>query len=120
MKRMRWLLEGILLVFLAGLVGQPLWSQQRRPLPGQPPGGRIPPVISGETTPPPPPSISRKMLRASYEQLQKDVAELADLAVALKEEINQTNEDVMPLSAVKKAEEIEKLAKKVQGRIKNL
>ena len=120
MKRMRWLLAGIFLVVLAGMMWQPLWSQQRRQLPGQPPGGRVPPIISGETTPPPPPTISRKMLRASFEQLQKDVGELAELALALKEEIGQANEDVLPLSGVKKAEEIEKLAKKIQGRIKNL
>ena len=119
MKRARWSLAGVLLVVLAGMVGHPLWSQQRRQ-PGQPPSGRVPPVISGETTPPSPPKISRKMLRASFEQLQKDVGELAELAVALKEEIGQVNEDVLPLSGVKKAEEIEKLAKKIQGRIKNL
>ena len=116
MTRTNWLRAGILLAVLAGMVGQPLWSQQRR----QRPGSRIPPVTSEETVSPTPPSISRRMLRSSYEQLQKDVAELAELALALKEEISQANEDVLPLSGVKKAEDIEKLAKKIQGRIKNL
>jgi len=60
------------------------------------------------------------MLRASFEELQKEVAQLAEMTDALQEEINQSNEDVFPLSAVKKAEDIEKLAKKIQGRIKNL
>ena len=60
------------------------------------------------------------MLQASYEQLQKDVEQLVELANALKEEISKANEDVLPVSGIKKAEEIEKLAKKIQGRIKNL
>lgn len=120
MKQALWFCLLVVLFGWIALAEEAAWSQQRRQLPGQPPAGRIPPVISGETTPPPPPSISRKMLRASFEQLQKEVAELAELAAALKEEINQANEDVMPLSSVKKAEEIEKLAKKIQGRIKNL
>ena len=116
MTRTDWMRAGILLAVLAGMVGQPLWSQQHRPRPGS----RVPPATSEETVSPTPPSISRRMLRSSYEQLQKDVAELAELALALKEEINQASEDVLPLSGVKKAEEIEKLAKKIQGRIKNL
>lgn len=120
MKQAFWFYLPVVLVGLMTLTLETAWSQQRRPLPGQPPSGRVPPVISGETTPPPPPSVSRKMLRASFEQLQKDVAELAELGLALKEEISQANEDVLPLSGVKKAEEIEKLAKKIQGRIKNL
>ena len=120
MRRTNWLQAGILLAVLAGMVGEPLWSQQGRQRPGQPPGGRVTPVPPEETVSPPPPSISRRMLKSSYEQLQKDVAQLAELALALKEEIGQANEDVLPLSGVRKAEEIEKLAKKIQGRIKNL
>ena len=120
MEQGRWFCRAIVLAGVITLTMAVAWSQQRRQLPGQPPGGRVPPIISGETTPPAPPTISRKMLRASFEQLQKDVAELAELALALKEEISQANEDVLPLSGVKKAEEIEKLAKKIQGRIKNL
>jgi len=39
----------------------------------------------------------------------------------LKEEVTNTDdEDVLSLSGVKKAEEIEKLAKKIQSRMKNL
>jgi hypothetical protein len=60
------------------------------------------------------------MLRASFEQLQKDIDQLLDLATSLKEEVAKADEDTLPLSGVKKAEDIEKLAKKIQGRMKNL
>ena len=113
MTRTNWVRAGILLAVLAAMVGQPLWSQQRR----QRPDNRVPPITPSA---PSSPSVSQRMLRASYEQLQKDVAELEQLALALKEEISQANEDVLPLSAMKKAKEVEKLAKKIQGRIKHL
>jgi len=118
MKRSHWFRTGLLLALLAAMLGEPLWSQlprQRRPS-----GNRLPPFGSQEPIPPSRPSITRRMLRASFEELQKEVAQLAEMSTALQEEINQANEDVLPLSAVKKAEEIEKLAKKIQGRIKNL
>ncbi|MGH9783893.1 MAG: hypothetical protein ACRD88_06865 [Terriglobia bacterium] len=118
MKRSRWFQMGFLLALLVTMLGEPLWPQlppQRRP-----PGNRLPPFGTQEPVPPNRPSITRRMLRASFEQLQKEVAELAEMSAALQEEVNQSNEDVFPLSAVKKAEEIEKLAKKIQGRIKNL
>jgi len=118
MKRRRWFQMGFLLALLVTMLGEPLWPQfppQRRR-----PGSRLPTIGSQEPTPPSRPSITRRMLRASFEELQKEVAQLAEMTDALQEEINQSNEDVFPLSAVKKAEDIEKLAKKIQGRIKNL
>jgi len=105
---------GIVLATFLALSGQAGWAQQRRP-------SRQPPVASDEPTPVPERTLSRKMLKASYEQLQKDVQRLSDLANELKDEVGKTDEeDVLSLSGVKKAEEIEKLAKKIQGRMKNL
>ena len=114
MKRTDWLRTGILLAVLGGAAGQPVWPQRRQPLP------RIPRMESEEPVRPTHPSTNRKMLRASFEQLQKDVKQLFELSAALKEEISKANEDILPVSGIKKAEEIEKLAKKIQGRIKNL
>lgn len=94
------------------LSGEPADSQQRN-LPGMP--GRLEvPNLPGQ------PSWNRKLLQASYEQLQKDTERLAELVTNLKEEVAKGNEDILPLSGVKKAEEIEKLAKKIKDRIKNL
>jgi hypothetical protein len=118
MRRNRWLRSFILLVGLAALVGQPLWPQRR----SDPFGRRRTP--SGFPEPNFPsasrPAVTRKMIKASHKELQKEVAELAEMSAALQDEITKSNEDELPLDALKKAEEIEKLAKKIQGRIKNL
>ncbi len=115
MQRADWFEKAVLFAVLILVAGFPLWAQQR----GQP--GRIPPPFpSQEPAREPSPSMTRKMMQASYEQLQKDSAQLVKLAQSLQEEIAKANEDVLPVSGIKQAEEIEKLAKKIQGRIKNL
>ena len=116
--RMRgfWVVALSLLVLAMGL--SPGLIAQRRI------GGRTRPSLGNEdpmSQPAPDRSLNRKMLKASYEQLQKDVERMAELANDLKEQVTKTDdEDVLSLSGVKKAEEIEKLAKKIQGRMKNL
>ena len=102
-------------LLIAILTATVAWPQQRRM-------GRIPPPsITDDIPPSPNRSLNRKMLKASYDQLQKDVQRLSDLASELKEQVTTTDdEDVLSLSGVKKAEEIEKLAKKIQSRMKNL
>ena len=120
MRRYNWLRSFILLVGLAALVSQPLFPQRRR---NDPFGGsrRTPGGFPEPNFPSPGrPTITRKMIKASHQELQKEVTELAEMTAALQDEISKSNEDELPLDALKKAEEIEKLAKKIQGRIKNL
>src|SRR5579883_739709 len=95
---------GILLIGLLALFGQGAWAQQGRL--GHPPR----PSIADDSGPPTADhSTNRKLLKASYEQLQKEVQHLSELADQLKEEVTNTDdEDVLSLSGVKKAEEIEK------------
>ena len=116
MRRYRWLQSFILLAGLAALVTQPLWPQRR----SSDPFGRRSPFGFPEPGFPSRPTVTRRMIKASHEELQKQVAQLAEMANTLQEEISRSNEDELPLDALKKAEEIEKLAKKIQGRIKNL
>jgi hypothetical protein len=117
MRRNNRLRTVILLASLAALVSQPLWPQRRN----DPFGRRRTPGGFPEPAPfPDRPTISRRMIKASHQELRKEVAELAQMSTALQEEISKSNEDELPLDALKKAEEIEKLAKKIQGRIKNL
>ncbi len=105
----------IVLAALLTAGGPAAWSQQRRL------GRTQPPMVTEDSVPSPDRSLSRKMLKASYEQLQKDVQRLSDLAAELKDQVTHTDdEDILSLSGVKKAEEIEKLAKKIQSRMKNL
>lgn len=115
MRRTRWLRSFILLAGLAALISQPLWPQRRYD-----PWGRRSPFGFPEPTFSNRPRVTRRMIKASHQKLQEEVAELAQKSAALQEEISKSNEDELPLDALKKAEEIEKLAKKIQGRIKNL
>jgi len=66
------------------------------------------------------PSPTRKMLKESFEQTQKDVAELSVLAEELKAETEKADADQLSLTIMKKAEAIEKLAERIKNRMKNL
>jgi hypothetical protein len=57
----------------------------------------------------------RNLLKANFEKMKRDAGELADLAKALQEELNKSNENVLSLDIVDKADKIEKLAKKIKG-----
>ena len=57
----------------------------------------------------------RAILKANLEKMNRDAGELADLAKALQEELNKSNENLLPLGVVEKAGKIEKLAKKIKG-----
>jgi len=47
--------------------------------------------------------------------MKRDAGELADLAKALQEELNKSNENILSLDIVDKADKIEKLAKRIKG-----
>jgi uncharacterized phage infection (PIP) family protein YhgE len=57
----------------------------------------------------------RDLLKANFEKMKRDAGELADLAKALQEELNKSNENVLSLDIVDKADKIEKLARKIKG-----
>ncbi len=52
------------------------------------------------------------------EQLQRDTNKLLALATELKTEVDQTNKNVLSVDVVKKAEQIEKLAKSVKEKMR--
>jgi hypothetical protein len=51
-------------------------------------------------------------------QLERDTDKLLELAKELKEEVNKSNKDTLSVDVVKKAAEIEKLAKSVKDRMR--
>ncbi len=57
----------------------------------------------------------RELMKANYEKMKRDADELAALAKSLQEEIDKSNENVLSLHIVDKAEKIEKLAKHIKG-----
>jgi hypothetical protein len=76
------------------------------------PGPRSNPVPS-----PPPFSEKQKrdLMKANFEKMKRDAGELADLAKALQEELNKSNENILSLGIVEKADKIEKLARRIKG-----
>ena len=89
-------------------------------------GVRIPPVVDGNASgrspddePPLPPPDPRERLKESQKNLRRDADRLLELAKDLKEEVDKTEQtDVLSLSLVKKAEEVEKLAHQIKDRIR--
>ena len=60
----------------------------------------------------------KKMNEQRQDQLKHDTDELLKLATQLKEQVDKTNEHLLSLDVVKKAEQIEKLAKSVKDKMK--
>ena len=52
------------------------------------------------------------------EDLKKDTQKLFQLATELKDAVEKTNENMLSLDVIKKAEEVEKLAKKVKEKMR--
>lgn len=97
----------------------PLFSQEQEP---QGPGNRKPPFPhEGDEDPKLPNGKSQKdaIARELHEQALKDTDDLISLAQQLKDELQKSGDYIMPVSSVKKTEEIEKLAKKIRWRLKS-
>jgi hypothetical protein len=60
----------------------------------------------------------RMLMSERQKRLVEDTDKLLELTTALKEQVDESNKDVLSLDMVKKAEQIEKLAHSVKERIK--
>jgi len=56
--------------------------------------------------------------KANHEQALKDANDLITVAERLRDELQKAGNYVVPVSSVKKTEEIEKLARRIRGRLK--
>lgn len=56
----------------------------------------------------------KALLKDRFEKNKRRAAELVKLSKALQKELDKSNPDVMSLQVIKKAEKIEKLAKKIK------
>jgi hypothetical protein len=62
--------------------------------------------------------IAKKQNEIRQKDIQKDTDKLLELATELKQYVDKTNENILSMDVVKKAEEIEKLAKAVREKMK--
>jgi hypothetical protein len=89
-----------------------LSAQNPVPPPPQPRG-------EGQSQGPPDPSspTTKSLLEQNQKDIKKDIEKLYDLATQLKTEVEKTDSTaVLSVAMVKKAEEIEKLAKQIKER----
>ncbi|MEO6909795.1 MAG: hypothetical protein ABI158_02585 [Edaphobacter sp.] len=95
----------------------PFPGQQQQPQPAQP--GTLPPL--GPMAPASP-TMSEQQARMRNTDRQRRLVEDTDklliLATQLKQDVEKTNKDVMSVDVIKKADEIEKLARSVKERMK--
>jgi len=56
--------------------------------------------------------------KQNHEQSLKDANEMIQAATSLRDELQKAGDYVVPLTAVKRTEEIEKLARRIRGRLK--
>lgn len=82
----------------------------------QPPEGRTP--EPGDRDPRLKRSQVEELLKADHAKSLDDAAKLIKLSEELKIELEKNDRHVLSMSAIKKTEEIEKLAKRIRGRMK--
>ena len=103
----------IVLFFLGALRAQPA-QQQLPPV--------IPTVPQPDNGPSIPPDMAKAMQKKANEQrqadLKRDTEKLLKLSTELKEYVDKTNENVLSMDVIKKAEEIEKLAHNVKVKMR--
>ena len=58
------------------------------------------------------------LLKSYLDNMRKDAAELAKLANSIQEDLEKTTENELPLRVVTKAEQVEKLAKRIKNTAK--
>ena len=61
----------------------------------------------------------KELNKQRQDDIRKDTEKLFQLATELKEAVDKTNEHVLSLDVVKKAEEVEKLAKRVKEKMRD-
>jgi len=104
---------GTLAIASAGRLIAQARPQARPPLPD-------PTQKVDEISPPPRKSATKLMLEANEKDIKKNIEKLYELATDLKAEVEKTDSSqVLSVTLVKKAEEIEKLAHDIKTRAKD-
>jgi len=57
----------------------------------------------------------QELLKSNFEKMKRDADELANLAKSLQDDLNKSNEHVLSLQIMDKADKIEKLARRIKS-----
>jgi hypothetical protein len=101
-----------LLFIVTLLISPAIFSQD--PTLGHPPPNK-------ETTDPKLPngkSQNEEILKSEFQKSQEDVAKLVELSQSLQKDLESDGRHVLSLASLKKTEEIEKIAKRIRGRMR--
>jgi hypothetical protein len=82
-------------------------QQQQQPQPIPSPDAGASPNLT--------PKQKQDLLRVNFERMKKDTDVLLDLAKSLQKDLDGSNQNVLSLKVVDKADRIEKLAKKIKN-----
>ena len=82
-------------------------------------GGGTPTPPPGDVTLPNGKSQRAEILKAERQQNIKDAAQIVDMAKELQQELEKNESYVLSMSSLKKTDEIEKLAKRIRGRLRH-
>lgn len=96
----------------ASLLSQSQDQQNDRTLP-------LPPNPNEDTKLPNGRSQKDAIAKEEHEAALKDVNDLINVAQELRDELKKSGEHVVSVASVKKTEEIERLARKIRGRLKD-
>ncbi|HSU60242.1 MAG TPA: hypothetical protein VLI55_13085 [Bryobacteraceae bacterium] len=105
-------LLGSALLTASGQTSQFPQDQDERKLPIPEPGDEDKKLPNGK-------SQKNAMAKEQHEQALKDANELISIAQQLRDELQKAGDYVVPFSSVKKTEQIEKLAKRIRGRLRS-
>jgi len=64
--------------------------------------------------------LEKKRNLARQQDIKKDTDKLLELATELKQYVDKTNQDILSMDVIKKADEIEKLAHSVREKMKGM
>lgn len=64
------------------------------------------------------PATPAKLLKYQHEEALKDIDKMVKLSGEIQEEVEKSGENVLPLGTLKKLDEVERLARKIRGKLK--
>jgi hypothetical protein len=104
MKPPKRLLPALAALALAAALASPQGRRREEPEPPRLPSGK---------------SQQEEILKAEHERNLKDAAQLAQMSEDVKKELEKDDRHVLSMATLKKLEEIEKLARRMRGRLRN-
>ena len=103
---------------LLSLAAAPLIANAQEEEPRDPRFPRIPRTPDDDARLPNGKSQKNAMAKQNHEEALKDAEDLVVAAQQLQDEIKKAGSYVVPVESLKKTEEIEKLARRIRGRLK--